>query len=233
MGRRRQVQLPVATGQQEKPATSLRHSISLQRYRLACGVVIASVLQSLKETAQRLGVRANILNSRDVLHEHDVGLAPLDEGQELKEQRYAVVLVGIGAGGVLLRERLAGGASAEEDGTRPVLSHELVDRRFVHLANVLGLEGGLREVPLEGAPGVGVPIEREHDVHAGFLEPAARTPAAGEEVEHLHSHIGAGGWQVGAGNSRVGAGHLVGDTPVGSGRTAVRRGDGFRIHGAV
>ena len=189
--------------QKESPAT-LGHSVPLEGHSIMGRFRIPGVLQSSKEPAERLGVGAHILNPRDVFHEHDVRLAPTYEAEELEEQRHPLVLVRFGAGGILLGERLAGCASAEQHGVRPLPVDELADRIFVHLPNVLGHEGGRRKIPLEGSFGVSVPVEAEHHVHPGFLEAAAGPAATGEEIEHLH-RVFAGGFAVGSGIGVLGS----------------------------
>ena len=188
----REFEGPEATGEQEESAAPLRHSVPHQGHRSECRLGIASLLQALKKLAERLGVRAHILDPRDILDKYDVRLAPLDEAKEIEKQRHPVVLVPFGADGVVLREGLAGRASAEQNRIGPLLGHEFVDDVVARVPDVRGLERGCREVQPEGLPGVGIPVEGEHHVHSSVLEAAAGSPAAREEVEHFHSGAGSG-----------------------------------------
>jgi hypothetical protein len=133
---------PVVTSEQKESASALRHSVPLHGHRSVRWLRISSVLQALKKRTERLRVRTNILDSRDILHKYDVGLALLDKAQELKKQRYPFVLVGPRTSGVLPGERLARGASTEQHGMRPFSVNELADGILLNLPNVTGFKSG-------------------------------------------------------------------------------------------
>ena len=180
------------TGEQKESAAPLRDAVPHQLHRVTGRFGVSCVLESAQESAEGFGVAIQVLDPRDVLDEDDVRLAPLDEAKEIEKQRHPVVVVPIGAFGVVLREGLAGCASAEQNRIRPLPGNERADHVLVRVPNVRGLERGRREVQFEGLPGVGIQVEGEHHVHSGVLEAPAGSAAAREEVEHPHSGPGSG-----------------------------------------
>ena len=115
---RRQPDVSVAAAHQDEPATTLRDAVPHQAYRAEVHPLLASI-QTLEEAVERRATAFVVLETGHVLDEYEVGSTRFNEVAKTKQERDPLVLVRVGARGVLLGERLARRTAAEEYWTRP------------------------------------------------------------------------------------------------------------------
>ena len=183
----RQADRAVAAGEQYEAGSALRHTVFHQDDRFL-GVLVVTVVEALEEATERPAAAVAVLNSGDVLDEHDVRQAPFHERPEDVQQRNATIVALRWATGVLVGEGLARGAAAEQDGVRPELPHLFNDGPDRSLLDTGGYERCRGKVRLEGTAGVVVPVKGESDLHVRILKAAARAAGAGEEIANVDAH---------------------------------------------
>ena len=152
-----QVYVAVATPHENKPPPALRYSI-FGEFDWPIVQFITRIFQLLHETAEGLTARVQFLQSRYVLHKHQIRTATFHQKSEPSKQRYPLILTQLRSHRILLGVGLTWRTPTEEHRVRSLSLHPGPECFDAHLTDIRELEMSIGKVGFEACPGIRIVI---------------------------------------------------------------------------
>ena len=181
-----QAYLAMATSHEDQPPPALRYSI-FGEFDRSMAQFITRIFQLLQETAEGLTACVQFLQSRYVLHKHQIRSANFHQLGKVGKQRHPLIPIQCLSPRMLPGVGLTWRTPTEEHRIRRISLHPGSDCFGIHLADIRKLEMSIGKVGFEARSGIRVVIQRKRYLHSGSLKSAARPSAPGEEIIYMDS----------------------------------------------
>ena len=152
-----QVYFAVATPHEDKPPPTLRYSI-LGEFDRPIVQFVTCLFQLPHEPAEGLTTRVQFLQSRYVLHKHEIRPATFHKSRKTGKQGHALIQTQLRSYRILLGVGLTWRAPTEKHRVRSLSLHPGSDCSDAHLADICQLETSIGKVDFEACSGIRIVI---------------------------------------------------------------------------